>query len=376
MSGTGGDPLIPEHMPTSTAIAEADPAGGALRYRGVDVRDLVGVVPFDRVWGLLVVDDLGHRLPPADIFPLPARTGDMSSDVVSALASVSPVWGFGPLHDIDDATAVDHLARTSVLMLSFVAQSARGPDLPVVPQRVVDTAHSVPARFLVRWRGEADPRHVEALDAYFVTAAEHGFNASTYATRIVASTGADVATCLAAGMSAISGPLHGGAPARVLRLLTAVSRLDDPRPYLTSLLDADRRIMGFGHTVYRARDPRADVIREVCRRLDAPLFDVADAVDASATALLADRHQGHPLHANLDFWAAVLLDLAEVPPGAFSSLFACARSAGWSAHILEQKQLGTVIRPHASYEGRPPRPVTAVAGWDDRFPTRDTEGRP
>ena len=375
MTGTGEDPLIPERLPWSTAIAEADPAGGALRYRGVDVRDLVGVVPFDRVWGLLVVDDLGHRLPPADLFPLPARTGDMSSDVVSALASVSPVWGFGPLHDIDDATAVDHLARASVLMLSFVAQSARGPDLPVVPQRVVDTVDSVPARFLVRWRGEADPRHVEALDAYFVTAAEHGFNASTYAARIVASTGADAATCLAAGMSAISGPLHGGASARVLRLLTAVSRTEDPRAYLTALLDAGHRIMGFGHTVYRARDPRADVIREVCRRLGAPLFDVADAVDTAATELLTDRHRGRPVHANLDFWAAVLLDLAEVPPGAFSSLFACARSAGWSAHILEQKRLGTVIRPLATYTGRPPRPVDSVTGWDDRFSTRE-EGRP
>ena len=375
MTGTGEDPLIPERLPWSTAIAEADPAGGALRYRGVDVRDLVGVVPFDRVWGLLVVDDLGHRLPPADLFPLPARTGDMSSDVVSALASVSPAWGFGPLPDIDDATAVDHLARASVLMLSFVAQSARGPDLPVVPQRVVDTVDSVPARFLVRWRGEADPRHVEALDAYFVTAAEHGFNASTYAARIVASTGADAATCLAAGMSAISGPLHGGASARVLRLLTAVSRTEDPRAYLTALLDAGHRIMGFGHTVYRARDPRADVIREVCRRLGAPLFDVADAVDTAATELLTDRHRGRPVHANLDFWAAVLLDLAEVPPGAFSSLFACARSAGWSAHILEQKRLGTVIRPLATYTGRPPRPVDSVTGWDDRFSTRE-EGRP
>ncbi|WP_312720602.1 citrate synthase 2 [Mobilicoccus sp.] len=376
MTTPGEPPPFTGTMPRTTAIAEADPDGGVLRYRGVDVRELVGVVPFDRVWGLLVVDDLRHRLPPADIFPLPARTGDMSADVVSALASVSPVWGFGPLHDIDDATAVDHLARASVLMLSFVAQSARGPDLPVVPQRVVDTAGSVAERFLVRWRGEADPRHVEALDAYFVTAAEHGFNASTATTRLVASTGADVATCLAAGMSAISGPLHGGAPARVLRLLEAVADLDDPTPYLTARLDSGRRIMGFGHSVYRARDPRADVIREVCRRLDAPLFEVADAVDRTATALLTERHPGHDLHTNLDFWAAVLLSFAEVPPNAFSSLFGCARSAGWSAHILEQKRLGIVIRPYAQYVGRPPRPVTDVAGWEDRPPPPTSEGPP
>lgn len=357
-----------------TSIAEADPEGGALRYRGVDIRDLVGVVPFDRVWGLLVADDLRRLLPPAEQFPLPARTGAMTADVVSALATVSPVWGFRPLHDIDDRSALDDLARTTVLMVSFVAQSARGPELPVVPQRVVDTASSVAERFLVRWRGEADPRHVEALDAYFVTAAEHGFNASTYAARLVASTGADVATCLAAGVAAISGPLHGGAPARVLRMLHAIDGLDDPREYLTSVLDSGRRIMGFGHSVYRARDPRTDPIREVCRRVGAPLYEVAMAVESTAADLLAERFPDRRLEPNLDLWAPVLLSFADVPGPAFTSLFACARAAGWSAHILEQKQSARLIRPRASYEGPRPRPASAVTGWDEVLADRGERG--
>lgn len=364
MIGSSDHPT-PRDAPRVTSIAEADPAGGVLRYRGVDVRDLVGVVQFDRVWGLLVADDLGRRLPPADIFPLPARTGDMSADVVSALASVAPVWGFQPLHDIDDSTALDHLARTTVLMASFVAQSARGADLPVVPQRVVDKAGSVMERFLVRWRGEADPRHVEALDAYFVIAAEHGFNASTYTARVVASTGADVATCMAAACAAARGPRHAGAPARVLRLLTAVQGQDDARAYLSQLLDSGVRVMGFGHSIYRARDPRADTLREVCRRLNAPLYEVAANVEAVATELLAERHPQEPVHANLEFWAAVILSFAEVPSSAFTALFACARAAGWSAHILEQKGLRSVIRPLAEYDGPAPRPLTSVNGWDD-----------
>ncbi|MDO5629188.1 MAG: citrate synthase 2 [Mobilicoccus sp.] len=359
------DPREHERVPYTTAIAEADPRGGVLRYRGVDLADLVGVVPFDQVWGLLVADDLRRELPPAETFPLPARTGDIRSDVQSALATVAPVWGFRPLHDIDDGQALDDLARASVLTMSFIAQAIRGPDLPVVPQRVVDEAGSVAERFLFRWRGEADPWHVEALDAYFVTAAEHGFSASTYAARIVASTGADVATCLSAAVGALSGPLHGGAPARVLSMLNAVAGTDDPRPYLTRRLDARKRIMGFGHSVYRARDPRADIIKAVCLRLGAPLTEVAVAVEGAATELLAERRDDDRIHPNLDLWVAVLLDFADVPATTFSSLFASARSAGWSAHILEQKKADYVIRPYAAYEGPPPRSLRSVPGWGD-----------
>ena len=132
-----------------------------------------------------------------------------------------------PLIDISDEQARDDLARASVMALSFVAQSARGVGRPPVPQREVDRAASIPERFLIRWRGEADPDHVKAIDAYWISAAEHGMNASTFTARVVASTGADVAAALSAAVGALSGPLHGGAPARVLKMLDDVERVGD-----------------------------------------------------------------------------------------------------------------------------------------------------
>src|ERR1700755_3720621 len=183
----------------ATEIAEPDRAGGALRYRGVDIEELVGNVPFEQVWGLLVDGTLMPGLSPAEPYPLTVRSGDPRVDVQSALAMLAPQWGFQQLIDISDEEARDNLARASVMALSFVAQSARGIGKPPVSQREVDRAKSIPERFLIRWRGEADPKHVEAIDAYWISAAEHGMNASTFTVRVVASTGADVAAALSAG---------------------------------------------------------------------------------------------------------------------------------------------------------------------------------
>src|SRR4051794_3343842 len=191
----------------ATEIAEPDKEGGALRYRGVDIEDLVGQVAFEKVWGLLVDGTFDPGLPPAEPHPLAVRSGDPRVDVQSALALLGPEWGFEPLIDISDEVARDQLARASVMALSFVAPSARGSGRPPVPQVEVDKAASIPARFLVRWRGEADPDHVKAIDAYWISAAEHGMNASTFTARMVASTGADVAAALSAAVGALSGPL-------------------------------------------------------------------------------------------------------------------------------------------------------------------------
>ena len=206
----------------ATKIAEPDKEGGSLRYRGVDIDDLVGKVPFERVWGLLVDERYDPGMPPATPYPLPMRTGDTRVDVQSALAQLAPSWGFRQLLDIDDDEARDNLARASVMALSFVAQSARGIGRPPVPEAEIDKATSIPERFLIRWRGEADPKHVKAIDAYWISAAEHGMNASTFTARVIASTGADVAAALSGAVGALSGPLHGGAPSRVLKMLDEV----------------------------------------------------------------------------------------------------------------------------------------------------------
>ncbi|HET9719788.1 MAG TPA: citrate synthase 2 [Solirubrobacteraceae bacterium] len=344
----------------ATEIAEPDRDGGSLRYRGVDIEDLVGRVPFEQVWGLLVDGRLLPGLPPAEPHPLSVHSGDPRVDVQAALAMLGPQWGLGQLIDISDEEARDGLARASVMALSFVAQSARGIGRPPVPQREIDKARSIPERFLLRWRGEADPRHVQAIDAYWISAAEHGMNSSTFTARVVASTGADVAAALSAAVGALSGPLHGGAPARVLRMLDEVEAAGDAEAYVRATLDRGERLMGFGHRIYRAEDPRARVLRETAKDLGARRVEVAEALEQAALSELQARRPDRVLATNVEFWSAVVLDLADVPPALFTPMFTCARVAGWSAHIMEQKREGRLIRPTARYVGAGPRPLSEV----------------
>jgi citrate synthase len=228
----------------------------------------------------------------------------------------------------------------------------------------VDEARTIVERFMIRWRGEPDPRHVKAVDAYWVSAAEHGMNASTFTARVIASTGADVAAALSGAVGAMSGPLHGGAPARVLSMIEEVERTGDAVKYVNTALDRGDRLMGFGHRVYRAEDPRARVLRRTARELGAPRYEVAVALEDAALAELHARRPDRVLATNVEFWAAIVLDFAEVPPHMFTSMFTCARTAGWAAHILEQKETGRLVRPSARYVGPASRPVSSVPGAD------------
>jgi citrate synthase len=345
-----------------TSIAEPDREGGALRYRGVDIEDLVGHVPFEKVWGLLVDGSFEPGMPPAQPHPLAVRTGNPRADLQAALAMLAPEWGLEAVIDIDDEQARRDLARVSVMALSFVAQSARGVGQPPVPQAEIDQATTIPGRFLTRWRGEADPRHVKAIDAYWISAAEHGMNASTFTCRVITSTGADVAAALSGAVGALSGPLHGGAPSRVLTMLDEVEAAGDAEKWVKDALDAGTRLMGFGHRVYRAEDPRARVLRRTAREIDAPRLEVAEALEEAALAELRARKPDRVLATNVEFWSAVVLDYARVPPELFTPMFACARVAGWAAHILEQKREGRLIRPSARYVGPGPRAVASVNG--------------
>jgi citrate synthase len=344
----------------ATEIAEPDKEGGALRYRGVDIEDLVGNVPFEKVWGLLVDGSFDPGLPPAIPHPLAVRTGDPRADLQAALATLAPEWGLRPVIDISEEQAREDLAKVSVMALSFVAQSARGGGQPPVPQSEIDRGTSIPERFLIRWRGEADPRHVAAIDAYWISAAEHGMYASTFTVRVVTSTGADVAAALSAGVGALSGPLHGGAPSRVLTMLDEVERSGDAEAWVRNALDGGERLMGFGHRVYRAEDPRARVLRRTAREIGAPRLEVAEALEQAALAELQARKPDRVLATNVEFWSAVVLDFADVPPELFTPLFSCARVGGWAAHVLEQKREARLIRPTAKYIGPGPRPVSEV----------------
>jgi citrate synthase len=346
-----------------TEIAEPDRDGGALRYRGVNIEDLAGKVTFGNVWALLVDGRFGEGLPPAEPFPIPVHTGDVRVDVQAALAMLAPIWGYQPLLDITDEQARDQLARASVMALSYVAQSARGIGRSAVPQSRIDECKTITERFMVRWRGEPDPEHVRAVDAYWVSAAEHGLNASTFTARVIASTGADVAACMSGAIGAMSGPLHGGAPARVLPMIEEVERAGDAHKVVSGILDRHERLMGFGHRVYRAEDPRARVLRRTCKELGAARYEAAAALEQAALTELRERRPDRPIETNVEFWAAVILDFAQVPPHMMPAMFTCARTAGWCAHIMEQKRTGRLVRPSAQYIGPDSRLPEEVDGW-------------
>jgi len=347
-----------------TEIAEPDRDGGALRYRGVDIEDLAGKVTFGDVWALLVDGRFGKGLPPAEPFPIPVHTGDVRVDVQAALAMLAPIWDYQPLLDVSDVEAREQLARASVMALSYVAQSARGIGRPAVPQKRIDECTTITERFMTRWRGEPIPAHIKAIDAYWVSAAEHGLNASTFTARVIASTGADVAAAMSGAIGAMSGPLHGGAPARVLPMITEVETVGDARKVVSSILDRGDRLMGFGHRVYRAEDPRARVLRRTCQELGAARYEVAAELEQAALTELRERRPDRAIETNVEFWAAVILDFAQVPAHMMPAMFTCARTAGWCAHILEQKRTGRLVRPSARYIGPAPRRAAEVEGWD------------
>ena len=335
-----------------TTIAEPDKVGGSLRYRGIDIEELVGRYPFEQVWGLLVDESLEPGMPQAEHIELQDPSGSVMADLQAGLATLGPKWKLDKLVDIGPEQARDDLGRLSAAALSIVAQAARG-SAPTVPEADVLKGENAAAQFLIRWRGEADPKHVRAVDTYWVTAAEHGLNASTFTARIAASTGADCAASLSAAVGTLSGPLHGGAPARVLPMLDAVEQTGDAKAYVKGLLERGERIMGFGHRIYRDADPRARVLRRTAEELGSPRFEIADNFEQAALEALREAHPERPLPTNVDFWAAVVLDLAQIPHDMYPAMFGCARVAGWSAHILEQRATGKLIRPAARYVGPP-----------------------
>jgi citrate synthase len=345
-----------------TEIAEPDREGGSLRYRGVDIEELVGHVPYENVWGLLVDDDINSAMPDPEPYQPPALTGNAPADLQTETARLSGIWKLGKLNEISNEQARQDLARLSAQMMSIVARSARIADGhgDPVPDDVVAQGDTAAEKFLLRWRGEADPRHVTAIDAYWICTAEHGLNASTFTARIVASTGADCGAALSAAVGALSGPLHGGAPAYVIPMLDEVAAAGDSEKYVKDLLDRGGRIMGFGHRIYRAEDPRSRILKRIAKELGSPRVEVAEELEQIALAELQKRHPERVLATNVEYYSAVVLDIADIPPALAPAMFACSRVAGWSAHILEQKHTGRLFRPSATYVGPGSRSLESV----------------
>ncbi len=348
-----------------TVLSEVDGNAGRLIIRGRLLDDLAGRTRYEALAALLFegfFEDLPADLAPAlgraraEIFPEIAAldTGLLELEPVEAVRAL-----MARLADGDDlATALRLIAAPAV----FTAAVVRGQAglAPVAP----DPALAHAADILRMLRGQAPAAaEAEALDAYLVTVSDHGLNASTFAARVVASTRAFLASAALAGISALKGPLHGGAPGPVIEMLDAIGQPENARAWIETALDRGDRLMGFGHRVYRVRDPRADALKATLRRLDLASsarpgrLALAEAVEAAALAILKERKPGRPLDTNVEFYTALLLEALGLPPQAFTCVFAMGRSAGWLAHAREQLQGGRLIRPQSHYVGPyfPPR---------------------
>jgi citrate synthase len=238
-----------------------------------------------------------------------------------------------------------------------VTRAARGL-APIPPDP--DLSHAGDILRMIKARA-ADPAEIQALDAYLVTVCDHGLNASTFAARVVASTRAGLTSAVLAGISALKGPLHGGAPGPVIEMLDQIGEPAHARAWIEAALDRGDRLMGFGHRVYRVRDPRADALKRAVRRLTegsntAPgRLAFAEAVETAALAILKARKPDRSLQTNVEFYTALLLESLDFPPDAFTCVFGIGRVAGWIAHAREQLAGGRLIRPQSRYVGPAPR---------------------
>ncbi len=282
------------------------------------------------------------------------RSGPLAG-MRTALSLLGAAKGFRPMYDIDaEQRRGDALVASAVVptVLTALYRLGRGLD-PVEPRDDLPYA----ANYLYMLTGsEPDPLRVRAIEQYLISTIDHGFNASTFTARVIASTGADVAAWPVGAVGALSGPLHGGAPSRALDTLDAIGTADRIDTWIRERVLAGDRIMGFGHPVYRTEDPRSRMLRGIAEQFGGPLVDLAVEVERRVEAILAELKPGRELHTNVEFYAGVVMELCGLPREMFTPTFAAARVVGWSANILEQAEDSKIIRPMARYVG-PGAPV-------------------
>jgi citrate synthase len=294
--------------------------------------------------------------------PAIAEAGGRSGPLAgmrTGLSLLGAALGFGPVYDLSvDQRRQDTLVAAAAVptLLTALHRLGRGLE-PVEPREDLSYA----ANYLYMLTGEEpDPARTRAIEQYLISTIDHGFNASTFTARVIASTGADVAACLTGAVSALSGPLHGGAPSRALDTLDAIGTPDRIDAWIRERVLAGDRIMGFGHAVYRTEDPRSRMLREVAQRFGGPRVEFAVEVERQVEAILAELKPGRELHTNVEFYAGVVMELCGLPREMFTPTFAAARVVGWSANILEQARDSKIIRPAARYVG-PGAPVGVPA---------------
>ncbi|MFE5998382.1 citrate synthase [Streptomyces sp. NPDC056454] len=383
MTTTPAVPAVPRGLAgvvvTDTALGDVRGREGFYHYRQFSAIELAETRSFEDVWYLMFHGELPDRAAAADFtartaklralpaevreaLPAVARAGAVSGPLAglrTALSLLGAAGGYRPVYDLDaDRRRADALAACAAVPTILTALHRLGEGLePVEPRADLPYA----ANYLYMLTGaEAEPERVRAVERYLISTVDHGFNASTFTARVVASTGADVAACLVAAVGALSGPLHGGAPSRALDTLDAIGTPDRIDGWIREQVLSGRRIMGFGHPVYRTEDPRSRMLKSIAQGFGGPLVDFATEVEQQVEAILAELKPGRELHTNVEFYAGVVMELCGLPRAMFTPTFCAARVIGWSANILEQAEDSKIIRPAARYIGTPPpQPVPA-----------------
>ena len=366
----------------TTALSDVRGGEGFYHYRQYNAVDLARSCSIEEVWHLLL---RGHLPATTELarFRATIRDAQRLDDAVTAelatvdraaaphtpplarlrtalsalggALSLEPVWDLADEDRERDAVRV--AAQVPVLTAAAYRRS-QGLD-PVAPRD--DLGYTANHLWMVTG-DEPSEASVRAVERYLCLTVDHGFNASTFTARVVASTGADVAACVVAALGALSGPLHGGAPSRALDALDAIGTPENARPWADAQLAAGHRIMGFGHAVYRAKDPRSELLRETAEELGGPLAELAVAAEQAIDAALDAARPDRVLRANVEFYAGVVMHECGIPREMFTPTFAVSRVMGWSAHILEQARERKIIRPSARYAGPPPpQPVPPLA---------------
>lgn len=365
---------------TDTTIGDVRGLEGFYHYRQYSAVELAEIRSLEDVWQLLLDGTLpvsaaaadrfraeaiaAREMPPdvAALLPGLAGHGQAGLDRLrSALSVYGSVLGFRPLWDLtatDRRTDLLRLAAMTPVLAASLYRLSQGVD--PVPS---DPALGHAANYLWMLTGEAPtPEAARAVEQYLILTVDHGFNSSTFTSRVIASTGADAAAAVVGALGALSGPLHGGAPSRALDTLDAIGRADAAEGYVRDLLARGERVMGFGHAVYRTDDPRSVMLRGVAQKLGGPLADLAIDVEATILRLLAETKPDRPLYTNVEYYAGVVMDACGIAREMFTPTFAVSRVIGWCANIAEQADERHLIRPAARYVGvEPPVPVPAPA---------------
>jgi citrate synthase len=342
-----------------TALAMIDGERGRLQYRGYPIGELVergtSAAVAELLWtGAWNPDATFGCRPVPDRVIAVLRDLPPTTNAMDALRTAVSAWGAerGTLWPptVEQARELTAVAPSA---LAAFARLRQGLD-PVAP----DPSLGVAAGFLQQLRDEPpDEASARALDAYFIVGAEHGFNASTFAARVIVSTHSDIASAVAGAIGALKGPWHGGAPSEVIDQLHEMGSVDEAEAWIRSTLARGERLMGFGHRVYRAYDPRAAALRAVAERMSgiADWLATAVAVEEIALRVLAEHKPDYPIKTNVEYYAAAVLQGIGLPPDLFPATFAVARHAGWTAHCLEQAAANVLIRPDVRYVGEPER---------------------